>query len=169
MPILSKLWPGLGRDLLLNSVIASPLFPRPLRWLALRAYGMDLDRCFISPNVWFGSNRVSIGKGTAINYHCMFNTAARISIGKNCDVAMGVLFVTSSHKLGGHDRRGGEGIAEPIQVGDGVWIGARCVILPGVTIGDGAVIAAGSVVNRDVDSDSLFGGVPAQKKKDLPI
>lgn len=54
----------------------------------------------------------------------------------------------------------------PINIGKHVWIGCRCMILKGVTIGEGAVIAAGSVVTSDVPAHSLFGGVPAKKLKD---
>lgn len=58
-------------------------------------------------------------------------------------------------------------MALPIAVGDGVWIGARSVILPGATIGDGAVIAAGAVVTGNVEPNALYGGVPAKRIKDL--
>src|SRR5690349_11086470 len=107
MGIINKLWPGVRRDVILNSVIASPLFPAPLRWRALRAYGMQVEQSIISPNVWFGSSNISIGAGTFINYDCMFNTTAPIRIGANCDIAMGVTVVTSSHDVGDSVRRAG--------------------------------------------------------------
>jgi len=53
-------------------------------------------------------------------------------------------------------------------VGANVWVGANCVLLPGVTIGDNALIAAGSVVTRDVPPNEIWGGVPARKLKDVP-
>ncbi|MGO4653014.1 DapH/DapD/GlmU-related protein [Arthrobacter sp. 2RAF22] len=168
MGILNRLWPGVYRDVVLNSVIASPLFPAPLRWRALRAYGMQIEQSVISPGVWFGSSRVSIGAGSFINYGCMFNTTAPIMIGKACDVAMHVVFSTTSHEVGGKDRRAGKATAASITVGDGTWIGARAIILSGVTIGDGVVIAAGSVVNKDCKSHGLYAGVPARRIKDLP-
>ena len=163
----SRLWPGLHRDIVLNRLIASIFCPKPLRWRALRAYGLDVQPCSISPGVWFGSSRVAIGRHSFINIGCVFNTSAPVSIGARCDIAMQVLFATSSHEIGGHTRRAGEPTAAPITVHDGCWIGARSVILPGVTIGEGAVIAAGSVVTRDCDADSLYGGVPARKLKQL--
>jgi maltose O-acetyltransferase len=164
---LTRLWPSLFRDVVLNTVIASSLFPKPLRWRALRAYGMNVERCNVAPGVWFGSGRVSIGADSFINYGCQFNTSARISIGARCDIAMQVLFVTSSHEVGGPHRRAGRPTAEPIVVGDGCWIGARSVILPGVTIGAGTIVAAGSVVVRDCDTNSLYAGVPALKVRDM--
>ena len=56
-----------------------------------------------------------------------------------------------------------------IQIGNGVWIGSNAVILPGVTIGDGVVIAAGSVVNRDCDANSFYAGTPAKYVRTLPM
>lgn len=167
MGILGRLWPGAYRDVVLNSLIASALFPTPLRWRALRAYGLDVQRSRISPGVWFGSKRVSIGEASFVNYGCMFNTAAQISIGANCDLAMQVVFATSSHEIGPAERRAGAPTAAPIQIGDGSWIGARVVILPGVTIGPGTVVAAGSVVTRDCEANSIYAGVPARKIRDL--
>lgn len=167
MGIIDRLWPGLYRDVVLNSLIASPLFPTPLRWRALRAYGMHVERSYISPRVWFGSSRVAIGEGSFVNHGCMFNTTAQITLGRNCDVAMNVLFATSSHEVGGPSRRAGAPIAAPISVGDGSWIGAGAVILPGVTIGDGTVIAAGSVVTKDTEPHSLYAGVPARAVRGL--
>jgi maltose O-acetyltransferase len=166
--ILNEIWPGLRRDIVLNSIIASVLFPKPLRWRALRAYGMEIEHSNISPNVWFGSSRVTIGRGTYISYGCMFNTSAPVTIGRSCDIAMRVVFATSSHNVGGHTRRAGGPVARPITVGDGCWIGAGSVILPGVTVGAGTIVAAGSVVTKDCEPDSLYAGVPARKVKDLP-
>lgn len=136
--------------------------PRPLRWRVLRALGMQVEPSRISPDVWFGSSRVSIGEGTFINYGCMFNTSAPISIGRNCDIGMRVTFVTSSHEVGVPARRAGKATAAGIRVGNGVWIGASAVVLPGVSIGDGAVIAAGAVVTKSCPAHGIYGGVPAK-------
>lgn len=167
MRVISRLWPGVGRDLVLNTLVASPVFPRPLRPHALRLYGLNVGRARISPGVWFGSRRVRIDDGTFISYGCMFNTSAPITIGRNCDIAMRVTFVTSSHEIGTATRRAGKEATAPINVGDGVWIGASVTILPGVTIGPGTIIAAGAVVVSDCDANSLYGGVPARKIKSL--
>jgi maltose O-acetyltransferase len=64
-------------------------------------------------------------------------------------------------------RRAGEGVANSIEIGDGCWIGARSIILGGVRIGEGSVVAAGSVVTRDVPSNVLIAGVPACIKRKL--
>lgn len=169
MNVFQKIWPGLGRDVVLNSLISSPLFPRPLRWKALKAYGMAVERSKISPHVWFGSARVSIGHGSFINYGCMFNTSSPITIGRNCDIGMRVTFVTSSHEVGGPLRRAGAAKSAPIRVGDGSWIGANATILPGATIGQGVVIAAGAVVAGACADHGLYAGVPARRVKDLDV
>lgn len=66
-------------------------------------------------------------------------------------------------------RRAGPSTQEPITVQEGTWIGARSTILPGVTIGAGVIVAAGSVVTRDCDPHSLYAGVPARKIRSLII
>lgn len=169
MGILKKLWPTLGRDVLFNSVLSSVLIPIPIRWKFYSGMGMNVERSKICPNVWFGSRNITIGAGTFINYRCVFNTAGGITIGRNVDIAMDVSFVTSSHEVGCSSRRAGTALSAPIRVGDGVWIGARAVILPGVTIGAGSIIAAGSVVVKDCEPDTLYAGAPARAIKSLPV
>ncbi|WP_308493924.1 acyltransferase [Microbacterium terrisoli] len=73
------------------------------------------------------------------------------------------MFVTATHVVGDATRRAAAATSAPIVVGDGVWIGARAIILPGVSIGDGCVIAAGAVVARDCEPHGLYGGVPAMR------
>ena len=163
----SKWWPGFGRDVWVNGVIASALFPRPLRWRALRGYGMAVGPSTISPGTWFGGKFVSIGHATFVNYGCMFDSSARITIGERCDIAMRVTFVTSSHETGEARRRAGASRPAPITVGDGCWIGAGAVILPGTVIGDGVIIAAGAVVRGECEPHSIYAGVPARKISEL--
>ncbi|MDO1480754.1 acyltransferase [Rhodococcus ruber] len=165
--VFRRIWPGAGRDLVLNLFVASSLVPRPARWRLLRAFGMDIERSTISPNVWFGSRRVRIGNGTFVNYGCRFNTSAPIRIGRNCDIGMDVLFVTSTHDIGCITRRAGTPRAQPISVGDGVWIGARSILLPGVAVGDGSIIAAGAVVTANVPANTVVAGVPARPMRHL--
>lgn len=127
-----------------------------------------MESSSISPGVWFGSTRVTIGRNTFVNRGVLFNTAAPIVLGSNVDVGMNVVFITGSHAIGTSVRRAGEHEARPIEVGDGAWIGAGVVLLPGVTIGRGAIVAAGAVVTDDCDADSLYAGVPARIVKALP-
>lgn len=83
----------------------------------------------------------------------------RIEIGYDCKISKNVIIRDSNnHKI----LREGYVESEPIIIGNHVWIGMGAMVLSGVTIGDGAVIAAGSVVNKDVPPNSLVGGVPAR-------
>jgi maltose O-acetyltransferase len=160
-------WPGLWRDITLNGIVASPLVPINLRWRLLKAFGMNVERSTISPRVWFGSPRLSIGRGSYINTGCLFSTHEPITIGQNCYFGMRVLITASSHELGPSERRAGPLSTAPVVVGDGAWSGANVTILPGVTIGAGTVIGAGAVVTKDCKPNSLYLGVPATWIRDL--
>ena len=112
--------------------------------------------------------RLAIGQRCYINVGCRFDLNERIDIGDEVAIGHDVLFLTASHKVGPAFRRGGPLVAKPIAVGDGAWLGARCVILPGVTVGAGAIVAAGAVVTSDVAPNTVVGGVPAKVISTLP-
>jgi maltose O-acetyltransferase len=112
----------------------------------------------------FGRGPLGVGRDVWIGPRCVFYTHqnALISIGNKCDIAPEVSFVTGSHEIASSVRRAGAGYAKPIHIGDGCWIGARATILGGVSVGKGAVVAAGAVVTTDVPDNCLVGGVPAR-------
>jgi maltose O-acetyltransferase len=150
-----------------HAVLSSGLVPRHLRYLLLSAWGADVRRCRIAAGCRFGSQDVTIGRGTFVNYGCFFDSHSPITIGEHCSLGMRVMLLTSSHELGPHDARAANDISRPIVVGDGAWIGAGAIVLSGVTVGAGAVVAAGSVVVDDVAADTLVGGVPARPIRPL--
>lgn len=117
----------------------------------------------------YGRGRFEIGDRTWIGPGGLFYTHhdAAILIGADCDIAPQVMFVTGSHEIGPAERRAGLGKADPITVGDGVWIGARAIVTGGVTIGRGAIVAAGALVIRDVEENCIVGGVPAKVMRRL--
>ena len=156
-----------SRDLVLNVAISSPLLPSRVRWLALRGAGFDVAKSRIMPRGFFGGPNVRIGRGAFINYECFFDTYGHIDIGAYTYIGMRVTFVSSSHEVGPSSRRAGANKSAPIVVGAGCWIGASSTILPGVTIGEGTIIAAGAVVTKDCDPNSLYAGVPARKVRAL--
>lgn len=121
-------------------------------------------------SVLFRTFPIVIGARTHVGPYCLFTGANghMIQIGSDCDIAPQVTFLTGTHEVGSAARRAGRGLGQPIHVGSGTWIGARSTILPGVTIGSGCVIAAGSVVIDAVPPNSLAAGVPAVVKKQLP-
>lgn len=90
-----------------------------------------------------------------------------IKIGKNCDIAPRVAILAGTHDIGDYNQRAGHGKGSLISIGDGTWIGGCSVILPGVSIGKGVIIAAGSVVIEDIPDNTLVAGNPAKIKKRL--
>lgn len=108
-----------------------------------------------------------IGSHTFIGHNCSFSIASKISIGKHCYLAGGVRVMDNDgHPLNHLERRQNLPVhkdnVKPVSIGNDVWIGRDAIILKGVTIGDRAIIAAGSVVVKDVGADSIAGGNPAQ-------
>jgi maltose O-acetyltransferase len=103
-----------------------------------------------------------------MNTGLRMDVGATITIQDHVVIGHEVMFVTSTHAYGGPDHRAGTLTVAPIVVEEGAWLGARCTILPGVTVGRGAVVAAGAVVNRDVPPNTLVGGVPARVLRELP-
>jgi maltose O-acetyltransferase len=142
-----------------------------LRHLFLRWAGLELERNvkFCGRGWVYGRGRLQIGEETWLSPGVIVHTHvdADITIGSRCDVGPGVEFMTGSHEIGAAERRAGKGSARPITVGDGCWIGARSLILGGISIGEGCVVAAGSVVAHNVAPNCLVAGVPASVKRQL--
>lgn len=157
------------RDIVLNSWINGRLTPRRLRRPLLNAVGhMVHDTAVISTDLFLGAyTGLEVGAGSFINYGCFMDLGAPTVIGERVAIGYGVMFITISHAVGSADARAGDGFKKSIRIGDGTWIGARATILPGVTVGEGCVIAAGAVVTADCDPHSLYGGVPARKIRAL--
>lgn len=84
-------------------------------------------------------------------------------------MAPGVHIYTAAHPLNPAERNSGAEFGKPVKIGNNVWIGGRAVIVPGVTIGDNAVIAAGAVVTKDVPAGAVVGGNPAKIIKTIEI
>jgi maltose O-acetyltransferase len=146
----------------------------PSRLFALRRFGLRIAGLNVHEGVsvcgrgWvYGRGLVELGRDTWLSPGVVFHSHldAPITLGACCDVGPDVVFIPGSHSVGGAERRAGVGSALPIAVGDGTWIGAHCVILGGVHIGRGCVIAAGAVVTQDVPDNSLAAGVPAVVKR----
>lgn len=101
-----------------------------------------------------------IGEGTNVGFKCHLDCRKGIYIGKNVCIATGVTMWTLHHDYNDiHFKTKGGGI----KIGDYVWICSQAIILPGVNIGEGAVIAAGAVVCKDVEEYTIVAGVPAKK------
>ena len=107
----------------------------------------------------FGKN-IHLGKNVFINAGCKFQDQGGIYIGDDVLIGHNVVMGTLNHEENPNNRA--NLIAFPINIGNKVWIGSNATILPGVTIGDGAIIAAGAVVTKDVEENSIVAGVPAK-------
>lgn len=138
-----------------------------LRALMSRLVGYRVDDGFrLFPPVYtdFGKN-IKIGKDVFVNSGCCFQDQGGVTLGDGCLVGHNVVFATLDHDK--RPGRRGNMTAAPIVVGKDVWIGAHATILKGVTIGDGAIVAAGAVVTRDVPPNTIAAGVPARVVKTI--
>ncbi len=109
---------------------------------------------------------ITVGRNVFINEGCCFQDQGGIEIGDGCLIGQQVVIATLNHDL--NPQRRGDMFPKPVKIGKNVWVGAHSTILPGVTVGDNAVIAAGAVVTKDVPANTVVAGVPARKVKDVP-
>ena len=136
--------------------------PAQLRVLFSELTGRPVDESFwlFPPFYTDCGKNIHIGKNVFINMGCKFQDQGGIFIEDGALIGHNVVLATLNHAASPKDR--GSMIPAPIRIGKNVWVGANAVILPGVTIGDGAIVAAGAVVNRDVPENTVVGGVPAK-------
>jgi maltose O-acetyltransferase len=108
----------------------------------------------------YDANQIQLGSFVDIGENVILRGGGGITIGSNVLIAAGAAITSVGHPI--QPPRWGLTIAKPIVIGNEVWIGINAVILPGVTVGEGAIIAAGAVVTRDVLPFSVVAGVPAR-------
>lgn len=120
--------------------------------------------CFPPFYTDFGKN-ITIGKNVFFNTGCSFQDRGGITIGDGALIGMNVTIATLNHGLSLDIRNTTYPL--PVNIGENVWIGSNATILPGVTIGNNAVVAAGAVVTQDVPKNRLVGGVPAKVIKEI--
>jgi maltose O-acetyltransferase len=114
----------------------------------------------------YGTN-IAIGERTFVNYDCIVLDVARVDIGAACQLAPRVQLLTATHPIDPGPRRRGWESAEPIAVGDNVWLGGGAIVCPGVTIGEDTVVGAGAVVTRDLPAGVVAAGVPARIVREI--
>lgn len=119
--------------------------------------------CFQCDN---GKN-IHVGRDFLANYNVTILDVAKVCIGDYCLIGPSTLITTVNHPLSPRGRRARLSRVKPVTIGNDVWIGGNCTILPGVTIGNNVVIAAGAVVTRDVPDNCVVAGIPAKRIRDL--
>ena len=139
-----------------------------VRLLAMRAWGARIgDGVAVHHAVQVrAARRLAIGDDVFIAEDVVLDARGGISIGASTSINSGVQIWTAQHDWRAPDF---DYVDAPVRIGHHAWISARAVILPGVTVGDGAVVAAGAVVTRDVEPWTLVGGNPARHLRDRPV
>ena len=135
---------------------------REIQELFAKLTGQPVDRTLsLMPpfHTDFGKN-IHIGKFVFINAGCSFQDQGGITIGDGCLLGHNTVIATLNHDE--NPARRNDLIPAPVVIGNRVWIGSNATILPGVTIGDNAIVAAGAVVTKDVPPDTVVAGVPAK-------
>lgn len=141
--------------------------PEKVRELISRLTGKIIDESFVLfPPVYTdcGMN-IFIGRNVFINSGCHFQDQGGIYIGDGSLIGSQVVIATVNHELDPEHR--GDNILSSVHIGKNVWIGSHATILPGVKIGDNAVVAAGAVVTKDVEANAIVAGVPARFLKSI--
>lgn len=110
----------------------------------------------------FGFN-IRIGRGAFLNFNCVILDVCEVTIGDDAQIGPAVQIYAADHPRDPAERRAGVEFGRPVHIGANVWIGGGALILPGVTVGDDAVIGAGAVVTRDVEPGTTVVGNPARR------
>jgi maltose O-acetyltransferase len=164
-----RLWIVLGLCRLLP-----PLGGNRLRTSLLRLGGLKIGAGTVFGGVLhvhggeLRARRLQVGASCWINADCTFDSSADIVIEDDVAIGQQVLILTNTHEIGESGYRAGPSKDLPVRIRNGVWIGARATILPGVTVGAGTIVAAGSVVTKSTPDNVLVAGVPARIVKNLP-
>lgn len=112
----------------------------------------------------YGYN-IRLGRNVFLNFNCIILDVCEVDIGDGTQIGPGVQILAADHPRDAAERAAGLEFGKPVVVGSNVWIGGGAILLPGVTVGDDAVIGAGSVVTRDVAAGATVMGNPARQKR----
>ncbi|MCQ4636508.1 sugar O-acetyltransferase [Anaerovorax odorimutans] len=136
--------------------------PEEIRSLFSQLIGRPVDESFrmFPPFYTDCGKNITVGKDVFINTGCRFQDQGGIRIGDGVLIGHNVVLATLNHDFAPENRKTMH--PAPIVIGKNVWIGANATVVPGVTIGDNAVVAAGAVVTKDVPENTIAGGVPAK-------
>ncbi|MDQ0029838.1 sugar O-acetyltransferase [Arthrobacter bambusae] len=145
--------------------VEDPDAARPILEELLGSLG---DEAHIKPPLYVDyGTYLTVGARTFINYNLTALDVAPITIGEDCQIGPNVQLLTPTHPVEPQPRRDRLEAAEPITIGDNVWLGGGAIVLPGVSIGDNSVIGAGAVVTKDIPANSLAVGNPARVIREI--
>ena len=151
--------------------ITYQLIPNPLRNYYLKMFGISLGggkTCLHRHCKFFHVGKIKVGKNSDVNFGCYLDNRRGIYIGDNVGIAHNTKIYTLGHDL---DDPKFATKGAPVHIKDNVFIFSNAMIMPGVTIGEGAIVLAGSVVTRDVEAWTIVGGNPAKiirvRKRDI--
>ena len=166
-PQYSKVQNVVNRTIKLNAKLNTSEDVEQIRKYLSQIIGSDIDAStivFVPFYTNFGQF-ITIGKNVFINHACSFLDMGGITIEDNVLIGPKANLITENHSLNPTDRK--SLICKPIVIKRNAWIGAAATILPGITIGENSVVAAGAVVNADVPPNTIVGGVPAKFIKSI--
>jgi maltose O-acetyltransferase len=148
-----------------RAFLADEAAARPLLAALIGTLG---DDAVIKPplQVDYGEN-IHVGARTFVNFHLTALDVAPIRIGDDCQLGPNVQLLTPTHPVEPGPRRAKLEAAQPITIGDNVWLGGGVIVCPGVTIGDDSVIGAGAVVTRDIPAGVVAVGNPARVIREI--
>ncbi|TWT08235.1 sugar O-acetyltransferase [Planococcus sp. CPCC 101016] len=143
--------------------------PEEVRELFSRLIAKQVDATFalFPPFYTDCGKNINVGKNVFINSGCRFQDQGGITIGDGALIGHNVVLATLNHDV--DPRKRSKMHPAPITIGKDVWIGANVTVVPGVEIGDGAIIAAGAVVTKSIPSNVIAGGVPAKVLKKIDV
>jgi maltose O-acetyltransferase len=153
-----------------SALLASEMLPASVRMPLMRGLGFDIDK---DACIWAGaslrSKKISISSGVFINVGFFHDGFDHLYIGNNVRIGQFVRVLTATHEIGPPEQRGLiEVVGKPVHIKSGTWVGAGVVILPGVTVAEGCVLAANSVVVVSTEAHGLYAGNPAKLVRELP-
>jgi acetyltransferase-like isoleucine patch superfamily enzyme len=161
-PDISKMWDFVNRALKLSPALNTAGDTEKIRLLLSEIIGSEIDSSttiFVPFHTNFGRH-IRIGKNVFINHACTFLDLGGITIEDDVQIGPKVNIITENHPVDPSQRKMLN--LQSVLVKRNAWIGASATILPGVTIGENAIVAAGSVVNKNVAANTITGGVPAR-------
>lgn len=132
-----------------------------IRNIKYRFFGMKIGKGS-TIHMWanfFNPKNIEIGEDTIIGDHAFLDGRDKLKVGSHVDIASSVMIYNSEHNL---ESENFSAIVAPVEIGDYCFIGPRVTIMPNVKIGNGAVVAGGAVVTKDVEPFTIVGGVPAK-------